>query len=1321
MSKFKPEIVKPLVHLDQWAILDYQAILKHTHNMGNDPDAVYGSVTGKEINTGPHTVRAFLDAYIVPILESGFAPRQILIAHDDGHAYRSKILPEYKQKRDERKTDKSKTDPEIFEELDKADRSLKRILAYLGCTQARVKGVEGDDIVAHFCKLPGVKHVYTVDADFLRLASKDTMIILKNNPVIVHDLDLENVPKNMHGFLKPFMENPEIECSNPFKYVTLYKSIVGDTSDEYKGIQGMGDKAWENVVNTFDVDGLDELVSIVSNRDWNTLASYVEHYEQEDKGCPAHKLLAKMYENKGPWAICWNVAELHPELCYKPFNKKLVNIEWIKRVPNKDMIAKLLEQNYCPEYMEDLEPYLPIEWLIDADNFEGQSDIDEFAELCADSPHISFDYEGATDYQDWVDALLSNTSMKSYVDVLGQAITGVSFNFGCNLQYTCYLTIDHKDSANLPIDVVRQFFEAIPKDKVRVAHNSQFEEVLTYTNLDGYIMPVGTVHDTAIMSTYDDENKESHGLKALSKQILGYNQVSYEDTLKAAGASNMRELTSSQVLKYGLDDSTVTGHLYDYFKISLYLQDMMEFYVENEPYVNHRLAMSFVKGTDIDSERLEEIRLEDARDIEESMAELRSILEEHCSRTNPDAAKQFYEAEAKFMEASARDKYTKLTGEKILAKADAVAEEIENMDLADETFMDIAENIRRKIPQAKGKKAKAERDLSGVEPKLMVAWIVKFDLHKFYRKCLEGSVYVPYKKHVKSAEFVPSVKNIDAVVEKLGLTPPNTAAKGKLEAWETAVRELDFENEIDKYDEFTDEQKKLIDLMAKAREHFKPDQRGHEDFQAFQDFCCEVLDLEGKVSYSGTELNLGSSVQMKELLYCMLALPVRLRGKPSKGRTDLGFWEGSPATDSLAQDTALAEDITVDPERAWQEKVINLMKKVTECTTRTSLYHNSYPHLMHPKDGKLHPNVRNCGTVTRRPSGSQPNILQVSKHQKKGAMRGVYIPPRGYCVVPIDFAGQELRIQASETKDPNLLQVYLGEALTKDYLSGKVLDITYAMVKDKKDLKDLHSMTAAGITEHFGLDDAGKLVPGGQHVKWTPPTYEDYVEAHKDEDHPYHDLASKVRKRPAKQTNFLLSYGGTSQTLSHRLIVPEQVAESIMNSTLTLYAGIPVAQEATLQFARQHGYVLTAYGNRRHATDDIFSKSKGPVNRQVRQLYNFRIQGCAADILKVVLAGCEKRDMWDKYDAIMVAPVYDEVVAYVPFENAWDFVQDMREVMNLTPPGHAVPMVADVSVGPNWQVQYELGHQPTQEEFETCMKEKVIPEANAIWDRIEGV
>lgn len=1315
----KNVVVSPVIVDEQWAIIDYKAAVKHSAGMNGDPDCVYGSVTGREINSGEHTFRAFIDAYIVPILDAGFAPRQILVAHDAGYEFRTSILPEYKAKRQAKKDDDGKTDPEAAEQYEKASKLIKPFLAYLGCTQAQVPGVEADDIIAYFCKLPGMKQIYTVDADLLSLADDQTMIMLKGKPVYIKNLDTDMLTKNMLPFVTPFMDDDgELPSWNIFKLLTLYKSLVGDTSDEYKGVSGFGNKMWADAVKEFERDGLEELAQIVETKNWATLTEYLEHYEgSEHKGCKAHKILTKINEYKNAWRTCWVVAKLHPELCWKPRKRKLTSINWFKRIPSKHKVQNLLAQACCLEYMEDLEPYLPVEWLIDADNFE-DADIAEFAQMCEDTPHISYDYEGwAERNENFIEAASSG---ENYVDVIGQQITGMSINFGNNLQYTFYITVGHAKSANLPVEVIRRFFDAMPAHIPKVAHNSVFEEAVTLTNLDGYCLPIGSVHDTSIMDVYWDENRQLHNLKELSHSLLGYKQATYRETLDAAGASNMSEITAEQCLKYGLDDSTCTGHLYDLIKLNLMLEDTWEFYRDHEPYVNHRLAKSLVRGVDIDYEALQDIADQDAEDIEEGMAELRSILEEHCSNVNRDAAQTFFDAEKKFLEASARAKYGKMEREKFLTRADNVAEEIEKMDIADDTFMEINQRIRVKIPAARGKKAKDARDLSNVEVKPLIAWVVKFELHKVLQKLIAGSVYVKYESKLINPSFTPTALNLDKVASEIGLPPPNTAAKGKLDAWETEVRDIDFEADTDRFDELTSIQQEFIVLLREGKNHFSPDKRGHEDFLKLQEFCANVLKLEGKTVTTGTELNLGSPNQVKELLYCMLALPVRLRGVASNSRRELGFWDGSPATDSLARDTALAEDISDIEGMEWKANVINLIKKVVECQTRFSLYHKSYPLFKHPKTGKIHPGIRNCGTVTKRPAGSAPNILQVSKHQKKGVMRSIYVPPRGYVVVPIDFAGQELRIQASETEDLNLLSVYLGQELAEQYLSGEVVKITYDMVKDKTDLKDLHGLTASGITQHFGLDDAGKLIAGGTPaVKWSPETYEDYMAAFKDADHEYHDLAGKVRKRPAKSTNFLLSYGGTATTLSHRLIIKESVAQGIMDSTLTLYKGIPEAQNATIEFARSHGYVCTAYGTRRHANEDIFSKAKGPVNRQVRQLYNARIQGCAADILKVVMANCEKTQLWDRYDAVMVAPVYDELVAFVPYGHAWDFVQDLRAIMNLTPPGHAVPMVADVSIGPNWQIQHELGDQPTKEAFDKVLNEEVIPVVEATWDRID--
>jgi DNA polymerase I-like protein with 3'-5' exonuclease and polymerase domains len=387
-------------------------------------------------------------------------------------------------------------------------------------------------------------------------------------------------------------------------------------------------------------------------------------------------------------------------------------------------------------------------------------------------------------------------------------------------------------------------------------------------------------------------------------------------------------------------------------------------------------------------------------------------------------------------------------------------------------------------------------------------------------------------------------------------------------------------------------------------------------------------------------------------MYCKLGLPVRLTGQVTKGsgRHQLGIREGSPQTDSLAVDTALAEDTTEEGD--WRRDALLAVKAIKDAKTRTSLYHDSYPLWKHPTDGRIHPQIKNCGTVTRRPSGTSPNILQVSKHQQEGVMRSIYIPyEEDEVIVSIDFSQQELRIMASESGDENLISCYVGE-----------------------NIRDVHSLTASGIAK---ID------------------YQKYIEAYADENSPIHKEMVNIRKRPAKQTNFLVAYLGEAFTLSRRLIIPFEEADKMMNAAYSTYPKVQPWQQEVIKFAMQHGYSLTAYGNRRHANQDLFSSDSQAKSRMQRQVVNAVIQGTAADILKIVLTESWLTNLWVETGATLIAPVYDEMTSSVPVSSLVEYIDRMVAIMEVTPPNHIVPMVADVSLGVNWRDQIEIGTNPT--------------------------
>lgn len=1224
--------------MDNWIILDFSAVMNHCLNAGEGAEFEYDTISGRKVNTAEHGFANFLDFYINPILEIA-RPDQILVAHDSGCEYREFIFPEYKKKRKERKEEES--DGESARQLERLKFLSKSFMASLGIAQAQVKGVEADDLINYFTDgLIGNCRVYTSDVDILQLASDNVQVFIKGIWVNPNEIT-EDCPK-MAVFLHDL-----IGVTFP-KYISLYKSLVGDASDEYQGIKGFGDSKFAQMVEDIGVDGLDEVIECLQKKNYKALEDCASTYTKPPKW------LDLMLGDTQNWHMCWRLANLKPSLCEAPWRNKITKIKWFKRVPNKVRAMDILADARCSELIDDYENYFPETWLIDSTNFE-ENDLKEFTELCKKSPCIAFDYET---FDDQYEQFQKASNGRGHVDVSRSQITGISFCLGANLEAAFYITVDHKDSHNLDKSVVAKFFDAIPKECIVVAHNSSFELSVTQKQLDKVLEDV---HDTMIMSNYVDEDELS-GLKFLSKSWLNYNQATFDETIKKSGVPNgtMRDLTAAQVLSYGIDDSIVTAHLWTLFRVIMMLEKTWEFYSQYEPCTTNVISHAYCSGTVMDWDKQAEVHAQDLKVSQESEQALREILSKHCGKPNPEFMANFFKVEERSWRAIARDKYK---------------------DLPNERFKELGGTREEVLPN-------------------LVNEFVESQKQSF----LKLAEYEPYHETLVYPEVKPTVKTINKVAVKLGLNEIASLSMKAIKEYCLQHNPFSFDGEAE--NNLTPEQKQFVELISKASNQIKD--RSGKSYDEFMDFCKKHLDLKPKVVKSGTELNMASPKQVQALLYIILGLPVRLFSKPQQGsvRQRLKL-KGSPATDAIAIDTALAEDCS---DSDWRTEALHHVKKIKDAETRISLYHVPYPLWRHPDDDLIYPSIRNFNTVTGRPTGSNPNLLQVSKHQQDGVMRSLYLPrKRDHIIVAIDFNGQELRILASVSRDENLLSAYLGsenakKVTTKTFPVTVSHSFTTEEVIFRDDLSDIHSMTASGMTKVFGLPKMD---------------YSTYVSIYNDENNPDHKTAQAIRKRPAKQTNFLLAYGGTAPTLSVRLIIPEKQAQMMMDSTHATYPNIKLWQNASADFARKHGYTLTAYGKRRHANNDLFSKEGGKRNRIERQLNNAEIQGTAADILKIVLSESWKTKLWQETGAYMIAPVYDEVVASVPIDNAIPYIRRMCAIMNITPKGQPVPMAADVSIGHNWQAQIELGMSPSDEEILQTV-EKIRPLVEAKWDSIEG-
>jgi DNA polymerase-1 len=188
----------------------------------------------------------------------------------------------------------------------------------------------------------------------------------------------------------------------------------------------------------------------------------------------------------------------------------------------------------------------------------------------------------------------------------------------------------------------------------------------------------------------------------------------------------------------------------------------------------------------------------------------------------------------------------------------------------------------------------------------------------------------------------------------------------------------------------------------------------------------------------------------------------------------------------------------------------------------------------------------------------------------------------------------------------------------------------------------------------------------------------------------------------AKTVNFLIIYGGQAFSMGMKLGVPERFAQRIIDGVFAGYPRLAPWQKETVETARRQGYITTAFGTRKHVDPNILSRDGGLRARAERQTVNHQIQGGAADILKVVLTQAHHTRLYEETQSVLIAPVYDELVNSVPIDNVFEFVERAQDLMNVTPPGHPIPMLAEVSIGRNWydSGKNELNDRPSQKRIE---------------------
>lgn len=332
-------------------------------------------------------------------------------------------------------------------------------------------------------------------------------------------------------------------------------------------------------------------------------------------------------------------------------------------------------------------------------------------------------------------------------------------------------------------------------------------------------------------------------------------------------------------------------------------------------------------------------------------------------------------------------------------------------------------------------------------------------------------------------------------------------------------------------------------------------------------------------------------------------------------------------------------------------------------------------------------------------------------------MIDIIIPtlPKRLIMAP-DFSGQELRITGSEAQDASLIKAYTG---------GKRYTDKYGV--ERLEVADIHSLTAVIFAHLYAQRELGKDViqylPVGSDGRLAYDVYRKILKCETSEQYAalfnmdgdftkLIKVLKDARQKVAKPTNFLIAYMGTASTLAENTSLPEKFCEEIMDEVFDAYDRLGPWQQETIRLAKKQGYVTTAYGTRKHLSEDILSTDRGLRSREERRACNQIIQGCGADILHTVETDMYEREFLERYDSFFLAPVYDEVVLDVPLnDDLPELITELAGMMDITPPGHAIPMMAEFSFGPNWHNQAELGERPCAKQVEEALFELFIKDS----------
>jgi DNA polymerase-1 len=170
-----------------------------------------------------------------------------------------------------------------------------------------------------------------------------------------------------------------------------------------------------------------------------------------------------------------------------------------------------------------------------------------------------------------------------------------------------------------------------------------------------------------------------------------------------------------------------------------------------------------------------------------------------------------------------------------------------------------------------------------------------------------------------------------------------------------------------------------------------------------------------------------------------------------------------------------------------------------------------------------------------------------------------------------------------------------------------------------------------------------------------------------------------VDRKAGKVLVLAMAYGVGPDKIARSIGCSVNEAKKLLTDFSDKFAAVSTYRAKVIGLSRNKGYVTTILKRRRYLPD-ISSKVHSFRSSSERQAFNTRIQGSAADIIKVAMV---RAHQMIPEGAKLILTVHDELVTLTPDHLVDQTINAIREAMEeikILP----IPLVADIKVVTKW-------------------------------------